>query len=134
MPVFSTSIMTLDWDWAAAETEGQRALAIDPTNPDVLNIAGRLSMTLGRWDDAERQFRAALVRDPLNTYVICEPRNDLLPRGSIRRGRRHVPKVARGRAGFRVDSQVSRQDAAGAGQSRRRRLPWCSRKSTRRID
>ena len=25
--------MTLDWDWAAAEAEGQRALAIDPTNP-----------------------------------------------------------------------------------------------------
>ena len=29
-----------------------------------------LSATLGRWDDAERQFRAALVRDPLNTYMI----------------------------------------------------------------
>ena len=61
---------TLDWDWAAAETEGQRALAIDPTNPYALNIAGLLSCTLGRWDDAERQLRAALVRDPLNTYVI----------------------------------------------------------------
>ena len=29
-----------------------------------------LSYTLGRWDEAERQLRAALVRDPLNPYVI----------------------------------------------------------------
>jgi TolB-like protein/Flp pilus assembly protein TadD len=61
-----------DWDWAAAETEGQRALAIDPTNPDALNMAGSLSYTLGRWDDAERQLRAALVRDPLNTFVLSD--------------------------------------------------------------
>ena len=62
--------MSLDWDWPAAEAEGQRALAIDPTNPGALMAAGRLSATLGRWDDAERQLRAALVRDPLNPYVI----------------------------------------------------------------
>jgi TolB-like protein/Tfp pilus assembly protein PilF len=59
-----------DWDWAAAEAEGRRALAIDPTNPSVLNVAGMLSRTLGRWEDAERSFRAALARDPLSTYVI----------------------------------------------------------------
>jgi TolB-like protein/Tfp pilus assembly protein PilF len=59
-----------DWDWAAAEAEGQRALAITATDPDVLNVAGVLSFALGRWDDAERQLRAALVRDPLNTYSM----------------------------------------------------------------
>jgi TolB-like protein/Flp pilus assembly protein TadD len=62
--------MSLDWDWPAAEAEGQRALAIDPTNPGALMAAGRLSATLGRWDDSERQLRAALVRDPLNPYLI----------------------------------------------------------------
>ena len=46
-----------DWDWAAAEAEVKRALAIDPTDPLALNAAGRLSAALGRWDDAERQFR-----------------------------------------------------------------------------
>ena len=58
---------THDWDWAAADRETQRALAIDPTDPQVLLQAGRLSATLGRWDDAVRQFRTALVRDPLMT-------------------------------------------------------------------
>ena len=62
--------MSLDWDWPAAEAEGRRALAIDPTNPGALMAAGRLSATLGRSRDAEKQLRAALVRDPLNPYVI----------------------------------------------------------------
>ena len=61
---------TLDWDWEAAEKEGRRALSIDPTNPDALQISAWLSCTLGRWDDAERQLRLALTRDPLNTIVI----------------------------------------------------------------
>ena len=62
--------MSLDWDWPAAEAEGRRALAVDPMNPSALMAAGRLSATLGRWDDSERQLRAALIRDPLNTYLI----------------------------------------------------------------
>ena len=62
--------LTFDWDWAAAEKEGQRALAIDPTDPWALQTAGILSYTLGRSDDAERQLRASLVRDPLNNYTI----------------------------------------------------------------
>ena len=59
-----------DWDWLAAERESQRALAIDPTNPGFLNQSGRLSATFGRWDDAVRQYRAALDRDPVNGYVM----------------------------------------------------------------
>jgi len=62
--------LTYDWDWAASETEGRRALAVDPTMPEAMQHAGMLSYTLGRWDDAERQLRAALVRDPLDPYVI----------------------------------------------------------------
>ncbi len=57
--------LTYDWDWAAAAAEQQQALAIDPTNPWVLEVAGMLSRTLGRWDDSERKLRAALVRNPL---------------------------------------------------------------------
>jgi len=64
------SVLVFNWDWAAAETELQRALAIDPTNPDAVVAAAQLSLTLGRWDDAERQYRAAIARDPLNPYTI----------------------------------------------------------------
>jgi TolB-like protein/Flp pilus assembly protein TadD len=61
---------SFDWDWAAAEAEGQRALVIDQMNSVALHGIGMLSFTLGRWDDAERQLRAALIRDPVNTWVI----------------------------------------------------------------
>lgn len=60
----------LDWDWIAAEAEGRRAVAIDPNNPDVLQITATTSLFLAQFDDAERQLRVALTRDPLNTYVI----------------------------------------------------------------
>ena len=33
-------------------------------------LAAQLSKTLGHWDDAERQLRSALLRDPLTTYGI----------------------------------------------------------------
>jgi tetratricopeptide (TPR) repeat protein len=62
--------LAYDWDWAAAETEGQRALAIDPTSLHALLVSGLLSGTLGRWNDSERQLRAALDRDPLSTSVL----------------------------------------------------------------
>ncbi len=61
---------SLDWDWAAAEASGRRALDVDPTNPDALQTAALLSVTLGRWEDAEQKLRLALARDPLNSYVL----------------------------------------------------------------
>jgi tetratricopeptide (TPR) repeat protein len=63
-------VFEVNWDWAAAETELQRAVAIDPTNPVALWFAAGPSSTLGRWDDAERQYRAALARDPLNPSLF----------------------------------------------------------------
>jgi tetratricopeptide (TPR) repeat protein len=38
----------------------------------VLHFAGILSATLGRWDEAERHLRAALVQDPVNPYTIWD--------------------------------------------------------------
>jgi adenylate cyclase len=61
---------TWDWDWASAQDEVQRALAIDPRYPPALILAGQLAATLGRWTEAERHMRAALERDPLNNFVI----------------------------------------------------------------
>jgi len=56
-----------DWDWAAAQAEGSHGLVLDPTNTDGLVVAGMVSKTLGHWDDAEKQLRMALVRDPAFT-------------------------------------------------------------------
>ncbi len=61
--------LMFDWDWEAAEAEGRRALAIDPENTGALNQAGILARTLGQWDEAERIFRAALDRSPLDPYL-----------------------------------------------------------------
>jgi TolB-like protein/Tfp pilus assembly protein PilF len=58
-----------DWDWAASEAEGRRALSVDPTNSRALMGAGLLASTLGHGDNAERQLRAALASDPLNTFA-----------------------------------------------------------------
>ena len=57
------------WNWQAAEQHANRALAIAPNDPHALHMAALLAATLGRWDDAERMLRAALLRDPLNTWT-----------------------------------------------------------------
>ena len=41
-----------------------------PNNSTALQTASVLSIALGRWDDAERQLRFALSRDPLNPYLL----------------------------------------------------------------
>ena len=61
---------TLDWDWSGSEAEASRGLAVDPTSPAVLTMAGLQSATLGRWDEADRRLNKALVRDPLNTSAL----------------------------------------------------------------
>jgi TolB-like protein/Tfp pilus assembly protein PilF len=61
---------TWDWNWAAAHDEVQRALAIDPRLPQALLLAGQIAATLGHWDEGERQLRAGLNRDPLNTFLL----------------------------------------------------------------
>jgi TolB-like protein/Tfp pilus assembly protein PilF len=59
-----------DWDWTAAEAEGKRALALDPTDSSSLAASAGLAMTLGRWDDAEGLIRRALDRDPFFPLAI----------------------------------------------------------------
>lgn len=61
--------LSYDWDWSAAASEIQKALALEPANPSVLVNAARLSLTLGRWGEAEQRLNAALDRDPLNSYA-----------------------------------------------------------------
>jgi len=60
--------MVFDWDWAAVEAGVNRAQALDPGS--ALTTAGKLATVLGHWEDAERQFRVALARDPLDSYAF----------------------------------------------------------------
>ena len=57
--------MNDDWDWAAADTQMQQALALEPGSADVLHAAASLDLVLGRVDESVRMFLAALARDPL---------------------------------------------------------------------
>jgi TolB-like protein len=54
-----------DWDWAAAEREFQEVGALAPGSAEALYGQARVSLTLGRWDDALRQVKGALALDPL---------------------------------------------------------------------
>lgn len=68
--VLQNILFVYDWNLPAAEGSARRALALGPTNPDVLNTCSRLAIALGRLDDARRQLLIAVARDPLNDYVI----------------------------------------------------------------
>jgi TolB-like protein/DNA-binding winged helix-turn-helix (wHTH) protein/Flp pilus assembly protein TadD len=57
---------TYDWDWAAADRDLKRTLALAPNNPVALQIASRHSLTMGRWDDALNLTTASLALDPLD--------------------------------------------------------------------
>lgn len=59
-----------DQNWAAAESEGRKALALDPTNPEVLFGAGWFASIQRRYEEGERLYRKALDRDPLNFNLV----------------------------------------------------------------
>lgn len=72
---------TRDWDWTAARKELRLALSADPSDPVSLMLDGLLSMTLGQHENAERQLRAAVDRDPLFDYANFNLGNELYLRG-----------------------------------------------------
>jgi TolB-like protein/Tfp pilus assembly protein PilF len=59
-----------DWDWAGAERLIKQTASLAPGNVDVLLSEVALSSTLGRWDDALRQVKAALAQDPINPFAV----------------------------------------------------------------
>jgi TolB-like protein/Tfp pilus assembly protein PilF len=76
--------MVYDWDWAAAEREFQQVAALAPGKGDARDSEALLALTLGRWDDALRQIKAALVQDPLDppslwVLTAIQLRRDHLP-------------------------------------------------------
>lgn len=58
-----------DWDWAGAEREFQRAIALNPNDATVRHRYSRYLSSLGRIDEALRQMRRAQELDPLSTII-----------------------------------------------------------------
>ena len=54
-----------DWDWTAAAEECNRALALEPRNPQVLGYDGQYHTVVGQWDEAARLITASIALDPL---------------------------------------------------------------------
>ena len=56
----------VDFDWAGADSSFQRAVALDPGNPEVVRMAAGSAAMLGRFDEALQLNRRAVDLDPLN--------------------------------------------------------------------
>ena len=78
--------LTYDWDWAAAEREFQQAATLAPGSANAPNGASHLFITLGRWNDALEQVKAAIVLEPL------DPDNFLIL-SWIQARRSHLPEA-----------------------------------------
>jgi TolB-like protein len=63
--LLSTIHTVYDWDWPAARAESDRAIALDPRNPQVLANSAEVYQALGELDNAEHLLNAAFTRDPL---------------------------------------------------------------------
>src|ERR1700747_2302662 len=56
----------VDYDWAGADASFQRAVALEPGNPEHLSLAALPATCFGRFDEALRLDRQAIDLDPLN--------------------------------------------------------------------
>jgi tetratricopeptide (TPR) repeat protein len=56
----------VDFDWVGADASFQRAVALDPRNPEIVRSAAGSAAMLGRFDEALQLNRRALDLDPLN--------------------------------------------------------------------
>jgi TolB-like protein/DNA-binding winged helix-turn-helix (wHTH) protein len=56
----------VDFDWVGADASCQRAVTLDPGNPEVVRTAALPAAILGRFDEALQLTRRAVDLDPLN--------------------------------------------------------------------
>ncbi|MGC2467431.1 MAG: winged helix-turn-helix domain-containing protein [Candidatus Acidiferrum sp.] len=56
----------VDFDWAGADASIQRAIALEPGNPEIVLSAASLAAILGRLDEALQLAHRAIDLDPLN--------------------------------------------------------------------
>jgi serine/threonine-protein kinase len=58
-----------DWDWAGAEREFKRAVALNPSYPTAHLWCGDLLTALGRFDEAQAELSRALETNPLSPVI-----------------------------------------------------------------
>jgi TolB-like protein/DNA-binding winged helix-turn-helix (wHTH) protein/cytochrome c-type biogenesis protein CcmH/NrfG len=56
----------VDFDWAGADASFQRAIALEPGDPDIVRFGAASAALLGRFDEALQLHRRAVDLDPLN--------------------------------------------------------------------
>jgi TolB-like protein/DNA-binding winged helix-turn-helix (wHTH) protein len=56
----------IDYDWAGADASYQRAITLEPGNPEGVRMAAYLAANFGRFDEALRLAHRAVDLDPLN--------------------------------------------------------------------
>jgi tetratricopeptide (TPR) repeat protein len=61
--------MQYDWDWAGAEREFKRAIALDPAEGAAHRLYGWLLIALGRFEEAQREIRRPLDDDPHSSAI-----------------------------------------------------------------
>ena len=59
-----------DWNWAEADAELKRALALDGADARVLSMNGHLAIDLGQTDRALAFYRRAVEQDPLSPGAV----------------------------------------------------------------
>ena len=58
--------ITVDYDWAGANASYQRAVELEPGNPEGVSLAALAAACFGRFDEALQLARRAVDLDPLN--------------------------------------------------------------------
>lgn len=55
-----------DWDWQGALDAAERALSLNPRDPELMSIASLALFSLGQFEQAEKLLGEAVKQDPLN--------------------------------------------------------------------
>jgi len=64
--VLAVSHAVYEFNWTAADAEISKALASNPRDPAILDLASRIAAGQGRLHDAQRLVKASLSSDPMN--------------------------------------------------------------------
>ena len=77
-----TILFLFEWDWAGADAEFQRALALSPGSEAVHEAYGSFLNAMGRMDEGLAQSREAARLDPLSVMPFHDMAINALVRGS----------------------------------------------------